>query len=350
MASYRDRLTADLDRWIAEGLVPAENREPMLAMVAKPRTTDAATALAMIGALLIGAAVIAMVAANWDVIPRIGRFAVLVIAFLTAAVGAAVAGAKARPNAANGLLTVAAAIFAASIGLTGQIFDIAGDPKTAAMGAGLAAALLALVGRSSGATIAALVLIGLGDFAEPGSGWLLLAGLSAVGASWTWRSVPLAQAAGVAVIVGLFTALFALYPGQPYDHGQQKAFIAAGLLALAAGGMRLLRGADRSEPAIFYGWWVWGALWAFAAAGISIEGWGVAHRVAWLLASVGVIALGRHDRHALVTAAGVLSLIGAMSAVMFDLGLDLIFASVIFGLAALVALAAGWLLRTRKVS
>jgi hypothetical protein len=348
MASYLDRLTADLDRWIAEGLVPPENRDPMLAMVAKPKTTDASTALAMIGALLIGAAVIAMVAANWDVIPRIGRFAILIVTFLAAAGGAAFAGAKGRPNAANGLLTVAAAIYAASIGLTGQIFDIAGDPKTAAIGAGLAAALLALVGRSSGAAIAALVLIGIGDFAEPNSGWLLLAGLAAVAAAWAWRSTALAQAAGVAVIVGLFTALMTLYPGQSYDHTQEKAFIAAGLLAIGAGGMRLLRGRDRAEPAIFYGWWVWGALCAFAAGGLSMEDWGVAHRIAWLLISGGVIALGRHDRHGLVTAAGVLSLIGAMSAVMFDLGLDLIFASVIFGIAALVALAAGWLLRGRK--
>lgn len=347
MASYLDRVTADLDRWIAEGLVPPENREPMLAMVARPKTTDAATALAMIGALMVGAAVIALVAANWAVIPRIGRFAILIVAFLVAAGGSAFAGARGRPNAANGLLTVAAAIYAASIGLTGQIFDIAGDPKTAAIGAGLAAALLALAGRSSGAAIASLVLIGFGDFADPNSGWLLLAGVGAVVAAWIWRSTPLSQAAGVAVIVGLFSALMTLYPGEPYDNSGEKALIAAVLLAIAASGMRLLRGHDRPEPNIFYGWWTWGALWAFAIAGMSMEGWGVAHRVVWLLISGGVIALGRHDRHALVTAAGVLSLIGAMSAVMFDLGLDLIFASVIFGVTALVALAAGWLLRGR---
>jgi hypothetical protein len=68
----------------------------------------------------------------------------------------------------------------------------------------------------------------------------------------------------------------------------------------------------------------------------------------WLLIAGGVIALGRHDRHALVTAAGVAALIGAVAAVMFDLGLDLIYAAFVFGLAALAALVAGWMLRRRS--
>jgi hypothetical protein len=350
MASYRDRLTADLDRWIAAGLAPVENRQPMLAMVAEPKRADAATALAMIGALLVGAAVIALVAANWDVIPRIARFAILILAFLAAAGGAAVASANSRPNASNGLLAVAAAIYAAAIGLTGQIFDIAGDPKAAAMGAGLAAALLAGVGRSSAAAIAALVLIGMGDLSDPHTGWLLLAGLAAVAAAWFWRSVPLAHAAGAAVVVGLISALFAVFPEHGIQDGNLKGLIASVLLAAGAFGMRFLRGGERTEPDIFQGWWVWGALLAFAAAGIDAEGFNIAHRIVWLAISVGVITLGRHDRHALVTAAGVLSLIGAMAAVMFDLGLDLVFAAAVFGAAALVALAGGWYLRRKSAA
>ena len=51
---------------------------------------------------------------------------------------------------------------------------------------------------------------------------------------------------------------------------------------------------------------------AFAAAGLSGEDLRLVHRSLWLLIAGGVIALGRHDRHALVTAAGVAALIGAV--------------------------------------
>jgi hypothetical protein len=348
MASYRDRLTADLDRWIAAGLAPADNREAMLAMVVQPRRTDAASALVIIGAMLVGAAVIALVAANWDGLPRLARFGLLIAAFLGSAGGAALAGAQDRPNAANALLALTAVLYAAAIGLTGQIFDIAGDPKTAALGAGLAAALLALVGRSSGAGIAALVLIGFGDFAAPASGWLLLAGLAAVIAARRWRSVPLAHGAGIAVIVGLAAAQMTILPDHGTDDLQEKALVASALLALATFGARWLRGREESGAGVLYGWWVWGALWAFAAAGLSGEDFRLVHRGLWLLIAGGVIALGRHDRHALVTAAGVAALIGAVAAVMFDLGLDLIYAAAVFGLAALAALVAGWMLRRRS--
>jgi len=350
MAGYRERLTADLDLWIAAGLAPAGNREAMLAMVAHPRRTDAATALVLIGALLVGAAIIALVAANWDGLPRLARFGLLIAAFLGASGGAALAGSRGRLNAANALLAVAAALYAATIGLTGQIFDIAGDPKTAAMGAGLAAGLLSLVGRSSGAAIAALVLIGFGDFAAPTSGWLLLAGLTAVVAARCWRSIPLAHGAGIAVIVGLAAAQMTFVP----DHGthglQERALVASALLAMAALGGRWLRGREEPGAGVLYGWWVWGALWAFAAAGLSGEDLRLVHRSLWLLIAGGVIALGRHDRHALVTAAGVAALIGAVAAVMFDLGLDLVYAAAVFGLAALAALIAGWILRRRSAA
>src|SRR5690242_21667815 len=131
MASYRRRLEQDLDGWIARGLVSAENRAAILESVGEARRLDAATSLAIIGALMGGVAVIAFVAANWGAIPRIGRFALILAAFLAAGGGAAWASARGRPIAGHALLSVAALIFAAAIGLTGQIFDIAGAPSAA---------------------------------------------------------------------------------------------------------------------------------------------------------------------------------------------------------------------------
>ncbi|MBK6703516.1 MAG: DUF2157 domain-containing protein [Caulobacteraceae bacterium] len=136
MAAYKDRVKQDLDRWIANGLVDAGKRDAILATLPETRRMDAATALAWVGGLLFGIAVIAFIAANWDVTPKLVRFATLLVAFLGFAAGAAWASRRERPTLSNILLTVAALVFAASIGLTGQIFDIAGDPRSAAYGAG----------------------------------------------------------------------------------------------------------------------------------------------------------------------------------------------------------------------
>ncbi|WGM39114.1 DUF2157 domain-containing protein [Caulobacter sp. NIBR1757] len=350
MASYRERLTADLDRWIAAGLAPAENRQAMLDMTAEPRRLDAATTLALVGVVFIGAAVIAFVAANWDGIPRIGRFAILLVAFLAAAGGGAWTGARGRPNASNGLLTLAAALFAASIGLTGQIFDIAGDPKTALLGAAAGAGLLALVGRSSGALIAALLFVGMADFESPETFWLMPASVVGVATAWLWRSVPAAHAAGLAFAIGVWLTADRLTPDQ-VNHAVVgvSASLALAVAAFLAGGRRQ---GGRQEATIFYGWWVWAALAAFAGvavwnAGDTVK---VVHRGVWLLISGAVLALGRHERHALVTAAGVVSLMAAVAAVLFDLGLDLIYAAMVFGAAAVLVLGAGWLLRRRGAS
>ena len=73
----------------------------------------------------------------------------------------------------------------------------------------------------------------------------------------------------------------------------------------------------------------------------------IAHRAAWLLISGGVIALGMHDRQGMVTAAGVVSMIAAVCAILFDLGLGLMTAAGLFAVCALIALIAGGLTRRR---
>jgi hypothetical protein len=158
----------------------------------------------------------------------------------------------------------------------------------------------------------------------------------------------LAHGAGIAVIVGLAAAQSNFFPDHGTDGLQEKALVASALLTLAAFGARWLRGREEVGTGVLYGWWVWGALWAFAAAGLSGEDLRLVHRGLWLLIAGVLIAVGRHDRHAPVTAAGVAALIGAMAAVMFDLGLDLIYAALVFGLAALAALVTGWMLRRRS--
>jgi len=77
---------------------------------------------------------------------------------------------------------------------------------------------------------------------------------------------------------------------------------------------------------------------------------GLLHRIVWLAASGGVLALGRYDRHGLVTTVGVLSIIGAIWALLSDLGLDLLTAAGVFLLCAIAALVGGLMLRQKEKS
>jgi uncharacterized membrane protein len=357
MAAYKDKLRQDLDRWIAAGLVDGGKRDAILATVPDARRLDAATALAWVGGLLFGIAVIAFVAANWDFTPKLVRFAVLLAAFLGLAGASAWAAHGQRPIASNILLMLAALVFAASIGLTGQIFDIAGDPRSAAYASGVAAFLLALAGRSTGAASVGLVFVAIGDFTDRAwfagldsdAPWMLLAAPLAAYLALRWGSAVLAHISALAIIY-CFGWFAARYEGD----AALTLFLSIGLGAMAAGA-RWLRLQDREFAGVFYGWFTWGALLLFAIAGYLPWGFegdrhtaGMLHRVVWLALSGGVIALGRYDQHNLVTTVGVLSIISAVCALLTDLGLDLMAAAAVFLVCAIAALLAGLALRRRK--
>lgn len=358
MAAYKDRVKADLDRWIAAGHVAPDKRDAILASIPEQRRMDASTALAWVGGVLLGVAVIAFVSANWDALPRLGRFAIVLGGFLLLAGAGAWTAQRERTLSSNILLTIAALVFAAAIGLTGQIFDIAGDPRAAAYGAGVAAFALALAGRSTGAACVGLVMVGLGDFndgwfsgARSEAPWML--GAAPLGAflAIRWSSAPLAHIAALAIIY-----CFGWFAGRGQEDAVAFLFVAIILAGMAAAA-RWLSGQGRAFGSVFYGWFTAGALIFFAIAGylpwFGPEGSppaGIAHRVVWLAASGAVLALGRFDRHALVTAIGVLSTIAAICAILQDLGLELMAAAAIFFVCALAALAAGFVLRGRKAS
>ncbi len=349
MARYRERLERDLDGWIASSLVLAQNRAAILASVGEARRLDASTALAVVGAMLAGVAAIALVAANWSDIPRVARFALILVVFLWAAGGAAWAHSRGRPLASQTLLCVAALVFAAAIGLTGQIFDIAGDPQAALRGAGVAALLLAVAGRSSWAAAVGLVFLVLGDlartpFLDDASAWPgWIAVVAPIGAGIAlWRtSKVLAHVAGVGCVVAVLT-FDRVFAGQ----ADVVFLTAAMVLAAAACGARMLQARAERPAGVLYGWFAAGALlWFGVSGGAADTLGGVAHSVAWLALSVAVLALGRHDRHTAVTAEGVISLIAAGAFLLFNLGVGLLTSAAVFGGAAVVALGVAFVMR-----
>jgi hypothetical protein len=163
-----------------------------------------------------------------------------------------------------------------------------------------------------------------------------------------WSSAALAHASALAIIY-----CFAWFAAKTEAEAGVFLFLAIAMGAMAAGA-RWLRGQERAFAGVFYGWFTAGALIFFAVAGylpwFGEEGGngGIAHRIVWLVASGGVIALGRYDRQGLVTAIGVLSIIVAICALLTDLGLDLLAAAGVFLVCAVIALIAGLALRNKK--
>ena len=349
MASYKQRVAADLDVWIAAGHVPADRRQAILDSIPEGRRLDAATALAWVGAVLAGVAIIAFVAANWDGLPRMARFAMVLGVFAAASSGAAWCAANARPKAANGLLTFAALSFAAAIGLTGQIFDLTGDTRTALYAAGAVAAALALAAGASGPAVAALGFIGVADtlssWRTPDMNWLLLAAPVGCVLAVRWRSAPLAHVAAMGLTIACQWLTFTRLSNAA---AAELAFSLA-MTGLAAGG-RVLRERGQAFGGVFEGWFAWAALGFFVSAGLSLSGHdlGVGHRLAWLVLAGGLVALGRHDRHPMITAIGVLGLLGAVAALLIDFGLNLMTAAGVFLVAAILAGGAGLALRGRS--
>jgi uncharacterized membrane protein len=126
--TYRQRLEADLARWQADGVITAAAGDAVRATFRPlPKGVDIATVVAIVGGLLIAAAFLAFIAANWTAIVRPARFAIL----LAGIAGAYGIGAwfdrKGRLQLADLACAVGSIIFGAAIALVGQMYHIGGD-------------------------------------------------------------------------------------------------------------------------------------------------------------------------------------------------------------------------------
>ncbi|OAB61832.1 hypothetical protein AY599_09340 [Leptolyngbya valderiana BDU 20041] len=125
------RLKGDLDRWIEKGLVPAQHRQAILDDVAPARAGwSASGAVAILGAVLLAFAAVSFVAANWDAIPRIGRFAVILAALWASLLGSGAAFSRNNSALGHALAVLGAALFGAAIALTAQTFNISAFRNT----------------------------------------------------------------------------------------------------------------------------------------------------------------------------------------------------------------------------
>lgn len=169
MASYPTRVRADIARWRDTGLINAQTADTLLQDVTANERASLSfgTILAMMAALLFGAAILIFVAANWEAFPRLARVAALFAVIPGGYVGGAVL--KTRDHAAIGeaLWIVAAAAFGGSIALIGQMYHLSGDEASALITWCGGTALAAVALRSNPLTVAA---VGIAD------AWLVLKG------------------------------------------------------------------------------------------------------------------------------------------------------------------------------
>jgi uncharacterized membrane protein len=156
--AYRQRLEADLLRWQTEGVIAPAAREAIRATFKPlPAGIDLATVVAILGGLLIAAAFLAFIAANWTEIHRPLRFLIL-LAGIVGAYGAGTAFAyRQRPYLADLSVTVGCIIFGAAIALVGQMYHLGGDFAGGMALWATGSMVAAIVTQSRGALAVALV-------------------------------------------------------------------------------------------------------------------------------------------------------------------------------------------------
>ncbi|WP_411036796.1 DUF2157 domain-containing protein [Shinella sp. BYT-45] len=165
---YRGRLERDLKLWTSQGLIDARTAGRLLEEYdARESSFSLGRVLIVIAALLVSAAVLLLVAANWDVIPRLARLLGIVGLIWGAYLAGGVLMMRGAGRLAAAFLVLGTLAFGGAIALVGQMYHLSGDAFQAMLvwfaGAVAAAALF-----RSGAVAA---IAGFLAFAVAGTDW-----------------------------------------------------------------------------------------------------------------------------------------------------------------------------------
>jgi uncharacterized membrane protein len=153
---YRGRLERDLDRWVGQGLIDGDTSRRMLAEFdSRESAFSLGRVLMMIAALLIAGAVLLLIAANWDAIPRLARLIGIVALLWIAYFGAAWLDRRGAPRLSAAFLVFGTLGFGGAIALVGQMYHLSGDAMQAALVWLAGAVLVAAVFRSAAVTAVA---------------------------------------------------------------------------------------------------------------------------------------------------------------------------------------------------
>ncbi len=154
--SYRKRLEADLTTWTAAGLIQPEQALGIRRAVQASGSGNRLPALlGLLGGLLLASSVLAFVAANWDLVPRLGKLSGILI-LIVAALATAHRFDRAQARlAGDAAATTATLIFGAGVALVGQMYHLPADWPVGSALVGIGALAVAALMRSDGALIIA---------------------------------------------------------------------------------------------------------------------------------------------------------------------------------------------------
>ncbi|MBX5166637.1 MULTISPECIES: DUF2157 domain-containing protein [unclassified Rhizobium] len=128
---YRGRLERDLSLWVGKGLLGQETAGALLAEYdSRPASFSLGRVLMALAAVLLAAAILLVVASNWEAIPRLVRVGVILALIWVVHIAAARMLARGATAAASGLLIIGAMSFGGAISLIGQMYHLSGDEQT----------------------------------------------------------------------------------------------------------------------------------------------------------------------------------------------------------------------------
>ncbi|PDS31928.1 DUF2157 domain-containing protein [Rhizobium phaseoli] len=128
---YRGRLERDLSLWVGKGLLGEETAGVLLAEYdSRPASFSLGRVLMALAAVLLAAAVLLVVASNWEAIPRLVRVGAILALIWAVHIAAARMLARGAAAAASGLLVIGAMSFGGAISLVGQMYHLSGDEQT----------------------------------------------------------------------------------------------------------------------------------------------------------------------------------------------------------------------------
>lgn len=215
MAGYVEKVGRDIARWERDGIVSKAIAEKLLGDIAANhgRGIGFGQVLAVMAALLMGAAILILVAANWEAIPRLGRVGAIFAVIAGGYLGGAVLKLRDHDALGEAGWLIAAAAFGGAIALIGQMYHLSGDETQAILVWCIGTAIAAAALRSSVLAAAAVALSAVWvswpafNFNLDVNLWypLLLAALWAV-AVWA-RSVP-ARYLILLALIGYITTLY----------------------------------------------------------------------------------------------------------------------------------------------
>lgn len=163
---YIAQLKRDLEQWIKQGLVPAENRDRILETVGSGSTTGRLeTIIAVFGAILIGAGALSFVGANWAAMTKPVRLIVLFGGMWLAYAAAIAFYRSGRTLIAQAFVLLGVLLFGSNIWFVAQTYNINSHFPDGTLLWGVGALAAGILVPSRAALAAAL----------------------AIGSYWTWQ-------------------------------------------------------------------------------------------------------------------------------------------------------------------